>query len=129
MSNIPYDWGVSPIQSYMDRLSYFDKRVLITDSLHNREINAPFTKKEIITFAYKEAENNIFSASYNAIKGYENDIYFIGKPAIDPVTEKPNSEEEQAGLFGNISNSIRTTAIKFLLVAFAGAYAYKKFIK
>jgi len=129
MADIVYEWGVLPIQSYMDNLSYISKRVLITDSLHNRDISAPFSKKEIISYAYKEAENNIFSASYSAIEGYKNDVYFIGKPAIDPFTNEPNSQEEQAGLFGNISNSIQTTTIKLLLIAGASIYAYKKFIK
>lgn len=126
---IPYEWGVSPIVSYMDSLSYISKRILITDALHNREISAPFTKKEIITYAYKDAEESIFSASYNAIQGYKNDVYFIGEPAINPLTDKPNSEEAQAGLFGNISNNLSIGLMKTALTIGASIFIYKRLSK
>ena len=115
---------MTPIESYMDELSYFDKRVLITNALHNRNIDSPFTKKEIIEYAYKEADDSIFNASYNAISGYENDIYFIGKPAVDPLTGEANTFESQKGLFGNIGDSLKSGAVKTALILGVGLFAF-----
>ena len=112
------------IEKYMDDLNYFEKRILITDALHNREIESPFTKKEIIEYAHKEAESGMFNASYNAIKGYENDIYFIGKPEVDPLTGVPNPEDEQKGVIGEVGDKLKGGAVKGVLALGVGVLAF-----
>jgi hypothetical protein len=117
----------TPLEKYMDDLNYFEKRVLITDSLHNRSITAPFTKKEIIEYAYKEASEGMFNASYNAINGYENDVYFIGKPEIDPLTNQENSQEEQKGVLTDTIETVKNAstfakAVPFIIL---GAIVYR----
>jgi hypothetical protein len=115
---------MTPIESYMDELSYFEKRFLITDALHNRDITSPFSKKEIIEYAYKEASESIFNASYNAIQGYENDIYFIGKPEIDPLTGEANTPESQKGLIGKVGDELKSGAVKTALIVGGGLFAF-----
>ena len=118
------DEKLTHIEKYFDDMSYLTKRILITDALHNRKIDSPFTKKEIIEYAQKEAKDGMFNASYSALDGYENDIYFIGKPSVDPVTNKVNSIEEQKGLFGDIGDKLTGFGLKSVLIVGASVVAF-----
>ncbi len=104
----------------MDNLGYFTKRMLITDSLHNREIDSPFNKQDIIAYARAEAEDGYFNASYSALDGFENDVFFIGKPEIDPETLKQNSDISQKGLIGKINDGMTDYYIKIGLFLLGG---------
>jgi hypothetical protein len=97
-------------------MNYFSKRIMITNALHNREIDSPFSKKEIISYAQNEAKEGFFNASYSAIDGASNDMYFIGKPKIDPATGAENSNESQKGLFGEIGDSLKGYTLKTVLI-------------
>lgn len=107
------------IAAYMKGLGYFEKRILITNALHNRDISAPFSKKEIIEFARKEAATGYFNASYSALAGYDNDLVLVGKPAVNPETGEANTAAEQSGLIDKAAAAANGAFFKmsFMIVA------------
>lgn len=129
MSDIIYEWGVKPIDSFMNNLGYYDKRMLITNALRNNNINAPFTKKEIIEYATQEAATGIMNASYSAIQGFKNDSFFVGLPAVNPVTNIPNTIEEQKGVFGEIGDYTQAKLIQFAIIGAIGFLVYERLKK
>lgn len=119
------------IQAYMNSLGYFEKRALITNALHNRKVNAPFTNAQIVAFARDEDEEawTGFNASSTALAGYDNDVVFIGKPAIDPVSGMENSEADQSGLIDKAGNVISGNLIYVAGFAVAGYLILNKIKK
>jgi len=100
---------LTPIEQFFDDKSYLETREIVynavTGELKNSHPTIGFTPKEIIIWAKKECENTyIISGACSALDGADNLAYLVGKPEINPITEQPNSIEEQKGLFGDIAD-------------------------
>lgn len=121
----------SNIEQDINALGYMAKRNLITNALHNRPVNFPYTNKEIIAFARREDADSWLgiNASSTSLAGFDNDVLFIGKPATDPETGLENTSADQSGLFDKAGDAIKGNLV-FLGFGVVGIFLFKdKFLK
>ena len=114
----------TPIQKYFDNLGYFDHRELVYEARKGNLASIypapPYTQKEILTFAFKDKEENWGGASYNALDGAGSYTYLMGEPEINPITELPTTKDQQTGIFASAYNSTTKTITDLAIKAFVG---------
>ena len=125
---------LTPIEKYFDDMGFFEKKQILENAIRNKPIISPFSRREIMEYAIKDAQENIFSASHGALNNNDISNVIVGTPEINPLTGKAHTEAEQRGIFeeaghilsSGISNTINKAILGVVVVGLFYVIVNKK---